>query len=662
MFGFGRRKGADSRRIGGFLSRLARDSRGNTLAIVGAALIPLAAMIGSGVDMSRAYMAKTRLQTACDAAALAGRRVMQNDTLDSNVTAEAVRFFNYNFNQGQYGTTAFTPTVTRPESGKIRVAANTTIPTTVMRMFGYTSLPLNVTCDAQLSFVNTDVMLVLDTTGSMDNTINGTKKIVGLRDAVMALYDTLEPIQTQLQANGMRLRYGVVPYSTTVNVGALIRAVNPAYLTDSITYNSRVSNFNQQIAEYSATPQPPSSPVPQTYGSAISQSDCDKYGRNVSFFGFSPSAATGGGPAPTPTWTRTFSNDESSGVDWGWSGAPDTSGTNRSCRRRYVETDTTYVVSGYHYESTGYLYQQEPLDVSQYKLGNAVTYATSVPTTGSGAAQVDVGGTYDPLEVVNAQGVTGIGTTSVTWNGCIQERDTVNTITASSGYTIPAAAYDLNINLIPYDDATRWRPMFPQLYWRSDNHNNIGLGNAPCPAAARRLQAWTRTDLLNYVNALTPSGNTYHDVGMIWGARLLSNQGVFSADNPDTFNGMPVSRHIIFMTDGDMDTENDVLAFQGLESNDHRVGGTPTPSDNDTGLSSPTSMESRHVQRMKMVCNAAKAMGYSIWVIAFGTSLQPHLAECASNANQASTAANRDELIARFQQIGANIGALRLTQ
>jgi hypothetical protein len=55
-------------------------------------------------------------------------------------------------------------------------------------------------------------------------------------------------------------------------------------------------------------------------------------------------------------------------------------------------------------------------------------------------------------------------------------------------------------------------------------------------------------------------------------------------------------------------------------------------------------------------------MGYSIWVIAFGTSLQPHLQECASNANQASTASNRDELIARFRQIGANIGALRLTQ
>ena len=52
-------------------------------------LVPLAAMIGSGVDMSRAYMAKTRLQSACDAAALAGRRVMQNDTMTTTVTNEA---------------------------------------------------------------------------------------------------------------------------------------------------------------------------------------------------------------------------------------------------------------------------------------------------------------------------------------------------------------------------------------------------------------------------------------------------------------------------------------------------------------------------------------------------------------------------------------------
>lgn len=663
MFGFGRRKAADSRRGWGFLSRLARDSRGNALVIVGAALIPLAAMIGSGVDMSRAYMAKTRLQMACDAAALAGRRVMENDQLTTAVTTEATRFFNYNFNQGQYGTAAFTPAVSRPSTGTVRVAASTTIPTTVMKMFGFTTLPLSVTCDAQLNFVNTDVMLVLDVTGSMDQTIDGVKKIVSLREAVMALYDELSPIQTQLEANGMRLRYGMVPYSTTVNVGGLIRAVNPDYLVNSMTYNSRVADMTRgPIAEYTATPQPPEPPVSQTYGSSITQSDCDRYGRNVSFSGFSPSATIGGGPPPTRTWTRTFSNNESAGVDWGWSGAGDTSGTSRSCRRRYVETDTTYVVSGYHFESNGWIYQEEPLDVSQYKLGNTINIATSIPRYDqTNPAEADTGRTYDMIEAAAAgSGVTRISTANVQWNGCIQERDTVNTITANSGYTIPADAHDLNINLVPHNDATRWRPMLPQLYWRSDNQANIG--SAPCPWESQRLQAMNRGNMQSYVNMLTPTGNTYHDIGMIWGARLLSNQGVFAADNPDTFNGMPVSRHIIFMTDGEMDTNNDVLAFQGLEDNDQAIGGNPTPSDNDTGLTNPNSMESRHVQRMRMVCNAAKAMGYSIWVIAFGSTLQPHLVECASNANQASRVANRDELIARFRQIGANIGALRLTQ
>ena len=65
-----------------------------------------------------------------------------------------------------------------------------------------------------------------------------------------------------------------------------------------------------------------------------------------------------------------------------------------------------------------------------------------------------------------------------------------------------------------------------------------------------------------------------------------------------------------------------------------------------------------------MICNAAKSgnVGASIWVIAFGTTLSTELRDCASNANQASTIGNRDALIAKFTEIGNNIGALRLTQ
>ena len=196
MFESASRMAATACRSGGFLARLFRDRRGNTLVIVGAAMIPLAAMIGSGVDMSRAYMAKTRLQSACDAAALAGRRVMINDSLGANVEPEARRFFHFNWaktttggvTRGPYQTAEIVnPTVTRPAAGTVRVSASTTIPTTVMRMFGFTTLPLSVTCDASLNFVNTDVMLVLDTTGSMAQDVNGNYTTAASSQKIFAL-------------------------------------------------------------------------------------------------------------------------------------------------------------------------------------------------------------------------------------------------------------------------------------------------------------------------------------------------------------------------------------------------------------------------------------------------------------------------------------------
>jgi len=671
------RKAVPARRDGGFLTRLARDTRGNTLAIVGAALVPLAAMIGSGVDMSRAYMAKTRLQNACDAAALAGRRIMQNDTMNDAVRDEARRYFRFNFPQrtipasggtpahveGPYGTEPVVPTVTRPTSGTVRVTASTRIPTTIMSMFGFETLPLNVTCDASLNFVNTDVMLVLDVTGSMDQDLNGTKKIVALRDAVMALYDELRPIQTQLEGNGMRLRYGVVPYSSTVNVGALIRAANPDYLLDDVLYQSRESRYT--LTTYVADPDPPLPPVEETYPSSLTSSDCDKYGQNVAFTGFTPSVTSGGGPAPTPTWARAYSNNESSGVDWGWSTAPDHS-TNKndklmSCRRRYVQTNTDYETR-YRYSGTNYV--QESLDVSQYKLGNSIQIASlgdTISADGNVAndGYVSTSGTYDAHELA----LLGhqIGLTNVTWNGCIEERKTsvpsLITATTPSNLAIPSTAYDLDINLIPSHDDERWRPMFPQVvYSRTGGSANATTGTSlagtACPAAARRLAAWSRADLLTYVNGLTPTGSTYHDTGMIWGARMISNGGIF-ADSPDTFGGMPVSRHIIFMSDGQMDTDNGIYSLYGVERNDQRISGMAAPSE--------AELNGRHMQRFKMVCAAARSMGVSIWVIAFGTTLSNEMRDCASNANQASTVGDRAALIARFRQIGSQIGALRLT-
>jgi Flp pilus assembly protein TadG len=600
------------RRPAGLLRRLARDKSGNTLALVAAAMVPLTAMIGSGIDIGRAYMAKTRLQSACDAAALAGRRMMVGDTMTDDVRAEAVKFFNFNFAPGLYQSDAFTPTVTRASVGTVRVTADTQIRTSIMYMFGYDRLPISATCDASQNFVNTDVMLVLDTTGSMlctpeeggdcgRNSEISTSRIVALRDATMALYDALAPTQTQLQGAGMRLRYGVVPYSSTVNVGNLIRAANSGYLADSGTYQSRVPIYSTVA----------------TTEAQINSADNSDRCRDVAV-----------------TLPRSNIN---------WNNAPISANFTRWTNGRCIRVTGQFTLQATSFWTGAYYYQPTTLDVSQFKTGSS---SVPLPT--------------------RAPGTT---TNATAWNGCIIERDTVSTITASSGLTVPANAHDLNVNLIPTSDATRWKPMWPQAsYFRAtdlvfdrdtittDGTRGSGFDYAAanldsCPAEARRLQAWDRTTMLSYVNGLRAEGSTYHDIGMIWGARMLSHAGIF-ADSPTTFASMPVAKHIIFMTDGELAPSSFTYSSYGVEFMDQRV----------TGAVDAPQLYARHLQRFRMACNQAKSMNMSVWVIAFGTGLTQDMTDCASNAQQAVSASNRQQLIDRFTLIGQNIGALRLVQ
>ncbi len=575
-----------SRAVRPFLSRLANDTGGNVLAIVGASLIPLLMMLGSAVDMTRAYMAQARLQQACDAASLAGRRVMSGGVVDSNVTSEARKFFNFNFPQQTWGTTAFTPVITQGNDATVVVTASTTIQTQIMRLFGFTSLPLDVTCNAKQDFVNTDIVLVLDTTGSMADPATSSdtdSKIVALRKAVLALYDQLSTVQTRLEGAGLRLRYGMVPFSSGINMGAAIRSINPSYIvSDTDTYQSRIPNYSHVETGTTA-------------------SYCSGKGGRTS---------NSSGSGSNTRYTCSYSDNTATGGTF-----------------------------------TSWTYQPMTYDMSGYVTG----VSTATPNQSSDQTRPYLG-----------PGVTKYSK----WAGCIEERQTVSTITASSGYTIPAGAYDLNIDMIPTSDsATKWGAYWPEVEFRGDGatydsyqaqgYNVSSKPQVACPTAGRRLQAWTRADLSAYLDTLDPDGGTYHDNGMIWGARLLSQNGIFAVDNPTTYGNMPISRQVIYMTDGIIDTGATLYSTYGEEKWDKRVtGGYTTDDDSD----------SRHDQRFKMMCAATKQMGVSIWVIAFASSLSDSLASCATSASQASVSANSAGLTAKFVEIGKSIGALRLTQ
>jgi len=638
------------------------NTAGNVLAIVAAAIIPLAALVGSGIDMSRAYMAQSRLQVACDAGALAGRRAMSGGLVDATVRTEALKFFRFNFPTGEagspappYGVASFTPQVADGDDATVRMTAATTVPTTLMSMFGYTNIPISVTCFARQDFVNTDIVLVLDTTGSMADDVNNNtpatpadSKIAGLRTAVLALYDELKPVQDQLEAAGLRLRYSVVPYSTSVNVGAAIRSVDPNYLVSSWNYQSRKALFDKPV--YTPHPGTPTVTV-EPYPSGLSKSDCQKYGDNQPFTGFNPSPSgdyDDGNVAPNTVTSTTFDR-------YTWNGSTSFSGSGtHACERKKNVVVTTYTFDG-QYAFTSWIYQQAGYDVSNFKLNSSITIATNTAGT-MPASNPDKQYTVQEM----AQQGTGFTTKASSWEGCIEERDTVPTINGTTT-AVPSGAHDLNIDLIPNSDQTRWRPIWDAIEYRRNSTSSADptvdatsgtLQDGPCPAAVQRLQAWSRADLNTYLNSLNPNGNTYHDIGMIWGARMLSNAGIFAGDNPDSYNSMPVARFLIFMTDGLLAPTASVYSAYGIEYLDQRVTGSKSAAGQTTNTS----------KRFDLACQAAKAKGVSIWVISFASSLSTSLTNCASKPSQASISSNSAALTAKFVEIGKNIGSLRLTQ
>lgn len=560
-----------------FLSTLARDIRGNTLMLVAAALIPLMAMIGSGVDMARGYMAQDQLQQACDAGVLAARRQLAGSQLTDAVSTEARTYFNFNFPQGSYGAANFTPVVTVPRLGTVQMTASTKIPTTIMGIVGFKTLDLAASCSATQDFVSTDIMLVMDMSGSMncppgvsgacDEVERSGSKMAALRSAATSLYDTLATAQDQLHANNLRLRYGFVPYNGTVNVGRLLYAKNPDYLRRTVySYQTRVWV-----------------PTYRTTSALMSEADCT---------------------ALNGTWTRFLffgvcSYQEVTGGYWSWG-------------------------------------KKDDVDVSKYVTGAAVT----LPTQTNG--------------------------TTARWAGCIEERKTNNTtINGGTSTTAPSDALDLDIARIPDSDDSRWAPWWPEVVF-SPNKNEQNTASKYCASEASRLTEYynNKAGFTKYLSNLKPQGSTYHDIGMIWGARFISSDGIFAgptetndqftADNPGKIRGFSVRKYMIFMTDGELSPSLEGYSSYGIESLDKRVLGTAAVTE--------TNQTNRHLQRFRMACNAAKGQNIDVWVIAFSTTLTTDMRNCASSPSQASGISTSADLIAKFQEIGSKIGSLRLSQ
>lgn len=594
-----------------WLASLARDVRGNTLAIVAASIIPLAGMVGGGVDISRMYIVKTRLQHACDAGALAGRKQMGGGTWAYNSNAAqttANRFFDANIQASPYGASTVTRTFTE-SAGKVTGTASATVPMTIMRVFGKISETLNVSCDAEMRLPNTDVMFVLDTTGSMDDKAVSTDtqdKISALKSAVKCFYeivarlDTAEVCATGTPSGGtgntVQIRFGFVPYATNVNVGKLLPT---SFLADSWDYQTRRA-------------------AGTTWGNWTQH--------NYYWTNYSSTCNT----APANTSTREY----------------------RVNKYHYSGSDY-YCYYEYRDQLTRWEYNLLPVNVGLLKNGTDWRNSFEWPIGANGANR------------------------TITWNGCIEER---RTVWQASYAPIPAGAKDLNIDLLPTagDSTTQWGPALPELIYVRDvtsswdqmdrdpsttTTNYYNSVSSYCPTQAKKLQPWpTASAFETYVNSLTPSGNTYHDIGLIWGARFMSPTGIFKSENEFTPQGGEIERHLIFMTDGEACTNTTDYAAYGFPWLDRRTT-DPSQAPTDGCLTTGTITQQVNA-RTQAICTAVKNKNITLWVIWFGasnTTIEGMMSTCAT-PGRFFTARNATDLQNTFKSIADQISQLRLTK
>ena len=652
-------------------SNLIRDQRGNAMMLTAAMILPIIGFAGSGIDIGRAYMAQIRLQQACDAGTLAGRRAMAGGTYNAAAKAEASKMFAVNYSSTAYGSTGVTFNTVAQGTANVNGTATAHLPTTVMRVFAFDGFDLTVNCTAKLEISNTDVMMVLDVTGSMTTVNSGDSvdRMTALKNATMDFFDTL----TTADLGDGRLRFGVVPYSSTANVGKILYDKNPDWLSNTTTLPSRtggaVTWTNPQTNTGTASNGPAtvvSSPEWSDTGNTISgknSTTCPATTPQAN-----SSATTSGGSSTTQTGqyidatgdrvttSDTTQNYRYFNYSYYWvAGSP--SGTCRERRRtmQYTQTTPKTVTED---RVQNYTYQDQTFDVTSAKAGTA-------------------------LDTLTGDGGTAF---SANWGGCVIER---NTTAFASNAAAPSTALDMDVDTAPTsDDKTKWKLLIPEVAFprasgpggtppspttnpRVVNYNDVTRDNAGsngswqryskywsngwgvCPVPAMKLTTMTKTDrgtFDSYVSSLAAVGGTYHDSGMVWGIRLLSPDGMFADENATAPNGRPIGRHIVFMTDGDMSANMGNLTFQGYEWTMKRVGGT---SDSD--------LTARHNNRFLQLCEKAKSKNITVWVVGFGTALNTQLTTCAT-PGKAYQAANAAQLKENFQAIARQISRLRLSQ
>ncbi|MAT33803.1 MAG: hypothetical protein CMK06_01445 [Ponticaulis sp.] len=196
------------------MDRFFFNQRGNVAMIFALCLLPLIVMMGGAVDMSRQRSGESRAQEAIDAALLAVARNADGKT-DAQLTKAARRWFETHMGDTVFDIDSFS--VVRVGDG-LRANVTGGVDTAFLGLIGIGELKVNRTAEIEIGLTKIELVMALDTTGSMAETPSGQSKtkLESLEDAALQMVTTLD----DLSEDDSLIEIGVVPFATYVNVGS----------------------------------------------------------------------------------------------------------------------------------------------------------------------------------------------------------------------------------------------------------------------------------------------------------------------------------------------------------------------------------------------------------------------------------------------------------